>query len=160
GAGNDIFNFTIGDGADTVDGGADVDTLNISGTTGNDVLNAVFNGIAITSFENGTVTNIESIIANMLGGTDTLNFAASTANVTVDPSTGTASGFTSIAGFENFTGGTGNDSLIGDALANVLNGGGGNDILVGGAGADTLNGDAGTDRLTGGAGNDALNGGA
>ena len=44
----------------------------------------------------------------------------------------------------------GNDSLTGDARANVLTGLGGNDALRGGAGADTLDGGPGADRLDGG----------
>ena len=159
-AGNDIFGYTIGDGADVVDGGADLDTLNIGGTAANNTLNVIFNGTAITQFEGGTVANVESFVADLLGGTDTLNFAGSLAGVTLNLATGTASGFTSIAGVENVNGTGFNDTLTGDALANLLDGGTGNDILVGGAGADTLNGSAGDDRLTGGAGNDALNGGA
>jgi Ca2+-binding RTX toxin-like protein len=159
-AGNDIFGYTIGDGADVVDGGADLDTLNISGTAANNTLNVIFNGTAITPFEGGTIANVESFVADLLGGTDTLNFAGSLAGVAVNLATGTASGFTSIAGVENVNGTDFNDTLTGDALANLLDGGAGNDILVGGAGADTLNGSAGDDRLTGGAGNDALNGGA
>src|SRR5262245_18966592 len=145
GAGNDTFNYTIGDGPDTVNGGADIDTLNITGTAGNETLNVTFNGTSITNFESGTVTNVESITANLLGGTDTLNFGASTANVTVNLSAGTASGFTSIAGIENVTGGAGNDTLTGNAGANVLTGGAGNDTLVGGLGNDTLVGGAGID---------------
>src|SRR5262249_19687736 len=119
--------------------------LNIIGTAGNEVLNVTFNGTSITNFENGSVTNVESITANLLGGTDTVNFGASIANVTVNLSAGTASGFTSIAGIENATGGGGNDMLTGNAGANVLSGG---------AGDDTLAGDLGNDTLAGGAGND------
>lgn len=57
---------------------------------------------------------------------------------------------------ENATGGDGNDTLIGNYLANQLIGNGGNDILTGGAGADVLNGGTGADRLRGGNGNDTL----
>ncbi|HKD29625.1 MAG TPA: calcium-binding protein, partial [Xanthobacteraceae bacterium] len=145
GAGNDIFNYTIGDGADTVDGGADVDTLKIIDGAGNSTLNVTFNGTSITNFEAGTVTNVESITADMGVGTDTLNFGASTANVTVNLSAGTASGFTSIVGIENVTGGGGNDTLTGNAGANVLTGGAGDDTLAGGLGNDTLAGGAGND---------------
>ena len=60
---------------------------------------------------------------------------------------------------ENLIGGSGNDSLTGDALANILSGGNGNDVLNGAAGSDTINGGSGNDLLTGGAGNDAINGG-
>ena len=75
--------------------------------------------------------------------------------------TGTATGFTSIAGIENVTGGNGADSLTGDAQANVLDGNAGNDTLTGGAGNDTLIGNGGADTFvaTIGDGNDALDGG-
>jgi serralysin len=46
---------------------------------------------------------------------------------------------------ENATGGSGNDTLIGNQSANVLTGGLGNDVLEGFAGADYLDGGSGTD---------------
>ena len=55
---------------------------------------------------------------------------------------------------ENATGGSGNDVLIGNDVANILSGGTGNDILDGGIGADTLDGGAGSDAMSGGLGND------
>jgi Ca2+-binding RTX toxin-like protein len=146
GAGNDTFNYIIGDGVDTVDGGTGADTLKIAGTAANNTLNVVFDGTSITGFEGGTVTGVEAVTADLGLGTDTLNYAASTANVTVNLATLTASGFASIAGIENVTGGSGNDTLTGDANANTLTGGAGNDVLDGGIGADTLVGGAGDDR--------------
>ena len=62
--------------------------------------------------------------------------------------------------FENVTGSTGDDRIIGNELANVLDGQGGNDTLIGGAGNDRLDGGAGDDRINGGAGADILTGGA
>ena len=144
-AGNDIFTYTFGDGADGIDGGADLDTLNILGTVANDTLDVIFDGTALTNFEGGTITGVESVTADLLTGIDTLTYAGTTAAVTVDLSAGTASGFTSIAGIENVTGGTGGDTLTGDGNANALLGGGGNDILNGGLGNDVLNGGAGID---------------
>ena len=64
-----------------------------------------------------------------------------------------------LVGLENAIGGSGSDSVTGDAAANVLQGGGGNDILRGLGGDDTLQGGDGSDRLAGFAGNDALYGG-
>src|SRR5207253_2762393 len=96
-AGNDTFKYTIGDGADTVNGGADFDTLTITGLAANETLNVVFNGTALTTVENGTVTGVESVTANLGGGTDTLNYGATTAAVTVNLAAGTASGFAVIA---------------------------------------------------------------
>ncbi|SFP69322.1 serralysin, partial [Bradyrhizobium sp. Ghvi] len=46
---------------------------------------------------------------------------------------------------DNATGGSGNDTIIGNAIANVLKGGGGNDTITGGGGNDTIDGGAGTD---------------
>jgi Ca2+-binding RTX toxin-like protein len=46
---------------------------------------------------------------------------------------------------DNAIGGSGNDSITGNAIANNLNGGGGNDTLTGGGGNDTIVGGTGTD---------------
>lgn len=65
-----------------------------------------------------------------------------------------------VSGFENFSGGSGNDYLFGTAGPNTLRGNGGNDYLQGGAGNDKLYGGAGKDALFGEAGNDYLQGDA
>ncbi|HDX0838830.1 TPA: hypothetical protein RNS87_003271 [Stenotrophomonas maltophilia] len=57
-------------------------------------------------------------------------------------------------------GGSGNDGLYGDALADVLGGGTGNDILDGHGGDDVLEGGDHNDELWGGTGNDRLYGGS
>ena len=82
----------------------------------------LFNGTAITQVEGGNVTGLEAVIADLLGGTDTLSYAGSTANVTVNLGAAipAASGFASIAGIENVTGGLGNDTLTGGAGVNTL----------------------------------------
>lgn len=62
---------------------------------------------------------------------------------------------------ENAVGGSGNDTITGNGLDNVLSGGGGDDQLRGGTGADVLFGNDGDDTLTGGSGwIDTLLGGA
>src|SRR5689334_4468076 len=61
-----------------------------------------------------------------------------------------------------FRGTNGNDTLIGEHVANsgdLLEGFGGDDALSGLAGNDNLHGDAGNDGLSGGEGNDSLDGG-
>jgi serralysin len=60
---------------------------------------------------------------------------------------------------ENAFGGSGNDTITGNAAANYLDGGAGNDTLYGGTGNDLLYGGAGTDTLYGGTGNDFEYGG-
>ncbi len=61
-------------------------------------------------------------------------------------------------GIEDVYGGSGNDTITGDAKDNFLNGDIGNDTLNGGAGNDILNGSPGNDTLNGGAGDDTLYG--
>ena len=147
-AGNDTFQYAIGDGADEVDGGTELDTLSITGTAGGNVLDVVFNGTSLTEFENGTVVNVESVTADLGAGNDTLSYAGSNAAVTVNLTTGTASGFTSIAGIENVTGGDGNDTLVGAlGVTNAFNGGDGDDTFTVHDATDTVNegADGGTD---------------
>ncbi|HJQ60003.1 MAG TPA: M10 family metallopeptidase C-terminal domain-containing protein, partial [Vineibacter sp.] len=55
---------------------------------------------------------------------------------------------------ENGTGGSGNDTIIGNGAANVLRGEEGNDTLVGGNGNDYLAGGGGSDVMQGDAGDD------
>ena len=61
---------------------------------------------------------------------------------------------------ENFVAGSGNDIVIGNEAANLLEGRGGDDELMGNEGSDMLKGGAGSDMLKGGAGSDMLEGGA
>ena len=136
-----------------MDGGNNTDTLVITGTTAGETLDVVFDGTSITEIEGGgSIVNVESVTADLLTGTDTLSYAQTTVDVTVDLTLGTASGFGSIAGIENVTGGDGNDTLIGIAgTNNVLTGGDGNDTFTvhdtgdtvsegggGGSGTDTV----------------------
>ncbi len=60
---------------------------------------------------------------------------------------------------ENATGGSGNDALHGNGVANALRGNGGADFIAGQGGNDRLWGNLGNDKLYGGSGNDKLFGG-
>lgn len=97
------------------------------------------------------------------GGVDTLLYTNDTTGVTVDINANTASGGDAtgdvISGFENVTGGSGNDVMTGNGDSNEIRGGSGNDILDGGAGDDTILGSAGDDTINGGDGADVLTGG-
>ncbi len=147
GAGNDTIIYTFGDGRDVISGGDGDDTVRILGTSANNVLDVVFNGTAITQLEGGTVTGVEHVTADLLGGTDTLSYGATTVGVMVDLLHGTASGFTSIAGIENVTTGSGNDLLIGNGNANVLRGGLGNDTYVADSSDTLIETGGGTDQV-------------
>ncbi len=63
------------------------------------------------------------------------------------------------ANIENARAGSGNDTLIGNDLNNLLRAGDGNDTLNGGFGDDNLNGNKGNDIVNGENGNDVVQGG-
>jgi hypothetical protein len=73
---------------------------------------------------------------------DSISFATFTANVNISLASSdavdTGAGIFILYGFENLTGGTGNDTLTGNGLANRLDGGAGDNTLTGGNGADVF----------------------
>lgn len=160
-SGNDRFELSFESdrafgmaGSDTLSGFGDDDTL--GGGTGDDML---FGG-----------TGNDRLLLD--AGNDALHGGAGqdwvvmqgTSAVRIDLAvTGrqdTRQGQDILSGIENASGGSGNDTLLGNAQANLLQGGAGNDVLSGRAGADRLVGMAGNDRLQGGNGADVLIGGA
>jgi Ca2+-binding RTX toxin-like protein len=173
GAGADTIYYTladdfiwVGDGIDSINGGTDHDTLIIEGTPyfeqkgygGENGFTAVVVNGTITGIGGGTLANVESVVLDLGEGYyDALDYSTIEA-VTVDLATGTATGFTSIAGVENVSGGSGNDALTGDAGNNILAGGAGDDTLIGGDSFDRLDGGDADDNLDGGAGDDWLRG--
>lgn len=126
---------------------AAVAEIHIFGLEGNDAL----------SCEALTVASIDCTVEGGPGndtfvggpGNDTVTFASATCNVSANLMTGaalsTCAGIDILTGFENITGGPGNDKLTGDAGDNVLRGGAGNDVLNGRGGDDTLIGGPGLD---------------
>ena len=124
GAGNDVLsnveNVVGGSGNDVIVGSAGANTLD--GGAGDDKLDGA-------------------------GGVDTLSFAGFNAPVTVSLAQKKArgNGNDTLANIENVLGGSGDDSLMGDGLANNLNGGAGDDLLFGGLGNDVLVGGLGSD---------------
>ena len=86
-------------------------------------------------------------------GNDTVTYIFSSAGVTVNLALLTAqdtvgAGIDTLAGIENITGTSHNDTLYGDAADNELYGLGGDDTLYGGGGNDFLSGAAGNDTVT------------
>jgi Ca2+-binding RTX toxin-like protein len=174
-AGTDTLNG--GNGDDTIDGGSDADT--IDGGAGNDnILGGFGNDIIYGKAGNDTISagDGDDIIYEVYSGTDfidggagvdTLDYSgASSYRVTISLQTGIQSDSNStpssdtVSGIENVIGGSGNDTITGSDLANILQGGSGNDVLYGQGGNDTLKGDAGTDTLRGEDGNDLIYGGS
>ncbi len=143
--GNDTING--GNGADVLNGGNGIDLL--SGGSDNDQLIGGANDDTYrfdTDVALGTDTIDESA-----GGLDTLNFSSTTTrSVTVKLNSAAIqvvnAGLSLILGanntIENVMGGSQNDVLIGNSLANVFSGGDGNDNMTGGAGDDLYNFDS------------------
>jgi Ca2+-binding RTX toxin-like protein len=86
------------------------------------------------------------------GGTDTLDYStfAATSPVTVNLTLGNATKVSKLSNVENANGGSGDDILVGDGNANVLQGNDGRDLMIGGKGADVLRGGAGQDLMIAG----------
>ncbi|QUM71321.1 calcium-binding protein [Sphingopyxis granuli] len=149
---NDVL---FGDaGANRLYGGAGAD--NLYGGAGDD---ALYGGAGDDNLQGGAG-------ADLLDGGDGFDFAyysLAAAGVTVDlvdqsNNAGEAAG-DQLVSIEGLVGSAFDDTLRGDARANILIGGAGNDILEGREGNDTLYGGAGDDHLWGGAGADVLDGG-
>jgi Ca2+-binding RTX toxin-like protein len=169
-AGDDILDG--GAGADTLNGGGGSDTVSYATAAGGRDVN-LSSGV---NTDNDTYISIENIIGSAYGetlvgdsgdniiegglgndtlngntGSDTASYTNATAGITVSLGLGTAqntggAGIDTLSSFENLLGSAYNDTLTGDAGANILNGGTGDDLLIAGAGgADTLIGGTGTD---------------
>lgn len=148
-----------GSGADTLignslnnilNGGAGVDTLN--GALGSDVLTGGTNSDTYL-FGPASVAEADQVNENPNEGFDTLSFATVTTSIVLNLGANSVQSvhanrtlkLNSPMTFENVVGGSGADTLIGNAL---------NNVLTGGPGDDKLTGAAGSDRLFGGANND------
>ena len=173
GTGDDVFvvddagdSVTEGtnQGTDTVQSsityGLDADVENLT-LTGSDDLDATGNALDNVILGNaGANTLIGGAGDDTIDGgtgTDPIDFSGavgSTGGVSVNLSLTTAQtigvdqGVDIILNIENVIGSALNDSLTGDASANVIDGGTGDDTLAGGGGDDTLTGGLGNDAFT------------
>jgi Ca2+-binding RTX toxin-like protein len=195
GLGNDVLSGDAGN--DTLLGGDGDDVLN--GGVGNDILNGDLGNEGTRASGTDAWRGFTAVGLNGGDGDDTLNggegddyldgglgadqltgglgfdgvsYNTSVAAVTVNLTTGMASGGSAqgdtLAGIElvqgssfgdTITGSAANDVLYGGAGNDVIKGGAGDDYLLGGDGDDNLDAEAGDDYLDGGAGNDILTGG-
>ncbi len=143
-------------GADTLRGGAGDDVL-----AGNDGDDKLYGGDGDDYLLGGAGDDLIDGGA----GNDWAAYEDATAGVTVDltktgAQTTGGGGRDTLIGIENVYGSDFNDTLTGNAEANMLVGGKGDDRLSGGKGDDTLWGSEGNDTLDGGDGDDYLVGGA
>ncbi|CTQ47566.1 Endoglucanase E1 precursor [Roseibium aggregatum] len=164
GTGNDklygnggLDQFTAGAGDDELYGGDQADQIDagdgadlVYANAGDDV---IFGGEGADTLDGGD-------------GSDTADYQDKTASVIVALDT-YLDAFVYVGGIaedtirnvENIIGGSADDTITGDALANTLRGGDGDDVLYGDGGGDTLYGDAGNDTLYGETDDDVLSGG-
>jgi hypothetical protein len=146
-----VLNAGSGDDNFFVAGVAAGTQTTINAGFGNDVIHM---GTALANLTNSTL-RIDGGIADR----DTLDYSLFTSSVQVNlntldlddipAQTGTGVQTGGLTNFENVIGGSGDDTLVGSAVFN---------ILVGNGGSDTLNGADGRDILIGGTGNDIMNG--
>ena len=172
GDGND--HFFGGSHAETVQDNKGSDTILLGG--GNDIYIALGGGPSDgNDFIGGGKGGGDLYDASTVTGRNlliNLDSVAHTDVLTGDPNTAIGKdidsffGRDTITGFENASGADGNDSIFGNASANVLTGNdgfdglfgyGGNDHLIGGAGGDNIFGGLGADLLEGGVGPDTFN---
>jgi glucose/arabinose dehydrogenase len=158
----------LGPGECTITGTEASETL--TGTAGNDVIcglggNDTLRGLGgddVLMGGDGDDTLDGGLGADVLvndDGTDRASYASRTAGVVVTVGAGADDGEPGEgddvqAGVERVYGGAGNDRLIGDASAQLLDGGPGADELYGMGGKDFLDGGTGGDVLSGGDGAD------
>ena len=149
-----------GDGDDTISGGAGFDI--IFGGAGSDTVTYSASPSAVTanlsqfwlnSGGDASTDLLAEIMSQLADGADPSTVLQSALFLSFLPliaSDGTDAAFTLglpdvIVGVENLTGSNFNDSLTGDAFANILSGGNGNDMLDGLGGSDKLIGGNGND---------------
>lgn len=141
------------------------DTVWGTGTNLTGYLGTLFNAI-----DSGSTVDVKTYYPLALtiydqGGNDLIDLTFSTTNNRLDMNAETYSDIDGLIGnwaiargtvIENATMGSGNDTVTGNAAANIIKGKGGNDTLNGMGGNDTIEGGVGSDILTGGAGYDAF----
>ena len=151
-AGNDLMIWNPGDDTDLMEGGADVDTVQVNAGNGNEVFAITANGTRVRfdrvdpapfALDIGTT---ENLVVNLNGGDDSISAVGNLAamiNITVN-------------------GGAGNDTILGGNGADTLNAGDDNDFVDGQQGNDTVNLGAGNDifQWDPGDGSDLVEGGA
>jgi Ca2+-binding RTX toxin-like protein len=171
-AGDDVLEGRAG--GDVLDGGAGVNDVvsyaNSPVSVSVNLLTATYSG---GDAEGDIVTNIENIVGspyadtltgnngdNVIdggpgadtidgaGGSDTASYATAAASVQVNLDIGRETTQADVlANIENVIGSPFDDTLTGNAQANILNGGRGNDVLISGNGNNLLIGGPGIDRF-------------
>ncbi|MBD2600142.1 Calx-beta domain-containing protein [Microcystis viridis] len=158
GDGNDYFTNDAGN--DTINGGSGDDRYEVDYSSASSGLTMTYNtttgsGTITVGTETDTFTSIESF--NGFKGTEYNDVIF---GGTESESYYYYGGLNGGSGNDTISGNAGSDDIYGEDGNDVLNGGADNDALYGGSGNDLLNGDAGDDYFTNEDGNDTINGGS
>jgi Ca2+-binding RTX toxin-like protein len=156
-AGNDTVSASGSNTLD-LDDITGLESVVVTGTTGNDTAAVEFDTITAT-----TVQTITVDASALNGASDTLALTqGGGGGGTRFDVTGAAGNdtLTTNANADTIDGGAGNDSITSGNGANQVVGGAGNDNIVLGTGNDDAQGGTGNDSITSGTGNDTINGGA
>ncbi|WP_081851143.1 M10 family metallopeptidase [Bradyrhizobium sp. URHD0069] len=146
---NTVYSWNPATGHELINGVAQLAPGNGAGGSANRIFETIWDGNGIDTYDMSNYTTAVSI--NLNPGASSITSATQLAYL--------GSGHYSAGNIynaylydndarsyiDNAIGGSGNDTLTGNAIANNFNGGGGNDTLTGGAGNDTIVGGSGTD---------------
>ncbi|MFM5895363.1 MAG: Ig-like domain-containing protein [Novosphingobium sp.] len=158
-AGNDLLVLTGAGSGSSVDGGADFDTLAISGAVSLASITSI-EAIELTAGSNLTLTT-----SQLMAGLAANTVLSGSGTITVNLETNV---FTAMTGFQGvgapitfvLNGSAGDDYIKASHFNNTINGGTGRDFIRGGNGIDTIDGGADNDKITGWGGADVLTGGS
>jgi len=157
-AGNDRLVLPAGSGS-SVDGGADTDTLAISGAV------SLASLVSIEALELAAGANLTLTTSQVMSGLAANTSVSGTGTVTINLQ---ADVFTAVPGFVNasgsvnfvYSGSAGSDYVKAGHFLNTISGGVGADFLRGGNLVDTIDGGSEADKITGWGGADILTGGS
>ncbi|MBF0626633.1 MAG: DUF4347 domain-containing protein [Magnetococcales bacterium] len=157
GEGDDAFvynsSYDINGLAESVDGGAGTDTLQLNTTV--DLSSATLTNVETLVFGSSTsvtLTATQLMLFSTIRGGNYDNYIYLSSEGTADL-TGK-----SVVSIERIYGSAGNNTILGDETGRTYYGQDGNDTIQGGGGVDTLYGGNGGDTLSAGLGNDLLYG--
>ena len=142
----------------TINGSSSDDVIH--GVGGNDVIvgnggnDTMFGGLGDDTY---FVQQAGDIVTELAGQGNDLVYVTDVGTFTLSDHVEVGAAFGSTL---NIIGNSGANTLIGNAMNNVLNGGGGDDIIFGVAGGNSLIGGAGNDALVSGTGAEGMSGGA
>lgn len=129
---------------------ADLTTLTLVGDNDIIVETAIVGSANLATINAAGVTGTEAITINASASTVALTFTGGTTTGTTTITTGSGADIVTagaVTAVLNATTGTGNDSITGNAGADVIDAGSGADTIIGGEGGDSITGGSGSDTI-------------